>query len=109
MMVRPRTRGEAVDEAADGVEEATDCRVAGNGVWTSPHFNKPASITPPKEKTDACGQDRQVLASAQTPTSEALRNNLPEFLIDLADQNERTSDNARHINFPQQGPRHTFV
>lgn len=49
--------------------------------------------------------DRQTLASAREPTSEELRNNLPEILSDLADQYERTSDKTRHINFPQQGPR----
>ncbi len=49
--------------------------------------------------------DRQMLASAREPTSERLRDNLPEILIDLADQYERTSDKTRYINFPQQGPR----
>ncbi len=49
--------------------------------------------------------DRQTLASAREVTSEELRNNLPEILIDLADQYERTQDKTRHINFPQQGPR----
>lgn len=49
--------------------------------------------------------NRQTLASARAPTSEELRNNLPEILIDLADQYECTSDKTRHINFQQQGPR----
>ncbi|MDP3517161.1 MAG: EAL domain-containing protein [Pseudohongiella sp.] len=49
--------------------------------------------------------DRKTLASAQALTSVVLRNNLPEILIDLADQYENTSDKTRHIAFPQQGPR----
>ena len=50
--------------------------------------------------------DRRTLASARELTSEQLRNNIPEVLSDLADQYEHTSDKTRHINFPQQGPRH---
>lgn len=49
--------------------------------------------------------DRQTLSSAREPSSEELRNNLPEILIDLADQYESTSHKTRHIHFPQQGPR----
>ncbi|NMT65019.1 putative bifunctional diguanylate cyclase/phosphodiesterase [Marinobacter orientalis] len=49
--------------------------------------------------------DRQTLASARELTSKELQNNLPEILIDLADQYRRTVDKTRHINFPQQGPR----
>ena len=49
--------------------------------------------------------DRQTLASARELTSVVLRNNLPEILIDLADQYKSTTDKTRHIAFPQQGPR----
>lgn len=49
--------------------------------------------------------DRQTLASARKPTSEELRNNLPDILSDLADQYVRAPDKTRHIDFPQQGPR----
>ncbi len=61
-------------------------------------------------KNSAKGENRCLRSRpAGASFSAALRNNLPEILIDLADQNERTSDNARHINYPQQGPRQTFV
>lgn len=49
--------------------------------------------------------DRQTLASAREPSSEELRNNLPDILSDLADQYVRAPDKTRHIDFPQQGPR----
>ncbi|MEQ8184024.1 putative bifunctional diguanylate cyclase/phosphodiesterase [Marinobacter salarius] len=49
--------------------------------------------------------DRQTLASAREPSSEELRNNLPDILSDLADQYVRALDKTRHIDFPQQGPR----
>lgn len=50
--------------------------------------------------------DRATLASAERLTSKELRNNLPDILVDLAVQSERTPASGRYINFEQKGPQH---